>query len=294
MLEPSNPPIPMSALPHETEVAADISTRYSASLDAMTALLGVVVNMLSVDWEVPTRGLNRTVVFTVVGLLVKACKTFRSIQVLIERGLTTDANALIRVLMETTVAILYILQKQSRQRALIYHAHSMSQSLKMLREWTATPGLKRKASKAAIEAAERELAEYQRRLPAGVDVSRHWSGKRSLQQAMQALRGDVMYATLFRHTSSASHASDFAAHVEFDSAGGMIFKLAPVADDDVIGRSGVAREVFWIAANRINERFKLGFDGALAPHKVGRRRGEPKGERIRWASRRSGGRLVKK
>lgn len=277
MVARSLPPKPLSALPHEADVASDIATRYSASLDAMTALLVVVVNMLSVDWEVPTRGLNRTVVFTVIGLLVKACKTFRSIQVLIERGLTADANALMRVLMETIVAILYILQKQSRQRALIYHAYSMSQSLKMLREWQRTPGLKRKAPKAAIEAAERELAEYQRRLPAGVDVRGHWSGKPNLLHAMRALRGDVMYATLFRHTSSASHASDFAAHVEFDLTGHMIFKLAPVADDDVIRRSGVGREVLWIAANRINERFKLGFDAELAPHKVGRRRGEPKG-----------------
>jgi Family of unknown function (DUF5677) len=286
MVESSNPAKPMSALPHEAAVAAEIATRYSASVLAMTALLGVVVDMLSVDWEVPTRGLNRTVVFTVIGLLVKACKTFRSIQILIERGLAADANALMRVLMEATVAILYILQKQSRERALIYHAYSMAQSLKMLREWKQTPGLKRKAPKAAIEAAERELAQYQRRLPAGVDVRSHWSGKASLQHAMRALRGDVMYATLFRHTSSASHASDFAAHVEFDPAGNMIFKLAPVADDDVIGRGGVAREVLWIAANRINERFKLGFDAALAPHKVGRQRGEPKRERIRWASSR--------
>ncbi len=86
-----------------------------------------------------------------IGLLTKGCKNFRSIQILCERGLHDDASALVRVLMETTVAVLFILQKASRRRALGFHAHSIGQSLKMLDEWKKTPGLKRKATKAALK-----------------------------------------------------------------------------------------------------------------------------------------------
>jgi hypothetical protein len=68
-------------------------------------------------------------------LLTKACKTFKSIQVLCERGLHEDADALVRVLLETTAAILYILREKSTERALIYHAHGMHQQLKMLKHW---------------------------------------------------------------------------------------------------------------------------------------------------------------
>jgi len=36
----------------------------------------------------------------------------------------------------------------------------------------------------------------------------------------------------------------------------------------VANRSAIARDTLWLAANRVNERFKLGFDAALAPHRV--------------------------
>jgi len=54
-----------------------------------------------------------------------------------------DANALVRVLMETTVAIAFVLQKKSKERTLIYRAHGIAQSIKMLIEWKNTRGLKR-------------------------------------------------------------------------------------------------------------------------------------------------------
>jgi hypothetical protein len=57
------------------------------------------------------------------GLLTKAMKTFRSLQILCERGLYDDASALARVLLETTIAIAFILQKKSKQRMLMYHAY---------------------------------------------------------------------------------------------------------------------------------------------------------------------------
>ena len=48
--------------------------------------------------------------------------------------------------METTIAIVFILQKKSKERALIYHLHGTSQQIKMLNEWKNTRGLKRKSA----------------------------------------------------------------------------------------------------------------------------------------------------
>ncbi len=124
-----------------------------------------------------------------IGLLAKASKTFRSIQFLSERGLHEDANALVRVLMETTVAIAFILQKKSKERTLIYHAHGIAQSIKMLNEWKNTAGLKRKATTAILKQANDALSSYLKRLPPGTDVKRHWSGKSSLQEAVRRYAG---------------------------------------------------------------------------------------------------------
>ncbi len=165
-------------LPHETEVTREIAVKYRTQLDAMTSLHDAVVAMMSAgSWTIQkSRGVNAFVVHTMIGLLTKASKTFRSVQVLSERGLHDDANALVRVLMETTVAIAFILQKNSKQRAVIYHAHGIAQSIKMLNDWKNTKGLKRKATKAMLKQANDGLAVYMKRLPQGTDVKRHWSG----------------------------------------------------------------------------------------------------------------------
>jgi hypothetical protein len=185
-------------LPNEAAVAAAIATQYRAELDAMTGLHDAVVSMMSAGkWTFGKRGIDRPVVFTMLGLLVKACKTFRSVQILCERGLMVDANALVRVLMENIVAIAFILQSKPRERARICQAHAIAQDIKMLNHRKSTPGLKRKVTKQLINQANEGLATWTKGLPAGTDFKHHWSGRRTLQEAMKALRGDVLYATLY-------------------------------------------------------------------------------------------------
>jgi hypothetical protein len=259
-------------LPHEAEVMAEIATKYSVQLDRMTGLHDTVVSMMTAGrWTIrKKRGVNPFVVQTMLGLLTKACKTFRAIQILCERGFQEDADALVRVLMETTVAIVFVLQKRSKQRTLIYHAHGIAQSVKMLNEWKNTRGLKRKATKALLKQANDGVAGYVTLLPAGTDVKRHWSGKPNLQEAVKALRGGAMYATLYRHTSSISHASDFGAHFEVDpTTEDVIWKIEPTVKG-FEAPSYAARELLWNAANRIDQRLGLGFSAALAPHKLTR------------------------
>jgi hypothetical protein len=115
-------------LRHEAEVIAAIATKYRVQLDAMTALHDAVMRMLTAgSWTITkTRGIKPFVVYTILGLLTKAGKTFRSIHVLAERGRHDDAHALVRVLMETTVAIAFILQKRSTERSLITQGQTKS------------------------------------------------------------------------------------------------------------------------------------------------------------------------
>ena len=83
-------------LPHETEVRVEIASKYRTQLDAMTGLHDAVMGMLvGGSWTVrKTRGLAPFVAETMIGLLTKACKTFRAVQILCESGLHLDASAL--------------------------------------------------------------------------------------------------------------------------------------------------------------------------------------------------------
>lgn len=258
-------------LPDEMEVKAAIETKYRRELNAMTALHNTVVSMLTADgWTIrKKRGLDHVVVETVMGLLTKACKTFRAIQILCERGFQPDAGALVRVLMETTVAIVFILQTRSRQRALVYHAHGIKQGMKMLNEWKSTGGLKRKATKTLLKQATDQLTGYMKLLPATTDVS-HWSGKKSLKNAVTALRGDATYATLYRVTSQIAHASDASAHCEADSTTRDLVCWIEPTVEGFEAPSYAARELLWNAGNRIDQRLGLGFSATLAPHKLTR------------------------
>lgn len=251
-------------LPNEAETTATISKEHSEYLEAMSALLRVVVTMLSQDWTVPKRGLNEPAIHTVVALFIKAVKTFRSIQVLVERGLTHDANALLRVLLETITAIGFLLQKRTRLRVLIYHANSWFELVKMFEEWTRTPGLKRKITKAQLVAAREARDSLIKKLPPGIDYKRHWSGKGSLQAALQSMRGDVLYSTLYRASSSTSHGTDSLQHMSYGPGDAVQFEVSP-SSANVPARAAVATELLWLTARRIDERFKLGFSDQLKP-----------------------------
>src|SRR5262249_21128927 len=149
------------------------------------------------------------------------------------------------------------------------HAHALAQGIKMLNEWARTKGLKRKASKAMLQRMNVELASALSKLPAGTDVKKHWSGKGSLQEAMRTLKGDEMYATLYRHTSSISHVSDFAAHFSFDEDNEMVWEIDPRLEG-FEAPSYAARQLLWAAAHLIDAKFGLGYDSILAPHKLTR------------------------
>jgi hypothetical protein len=232
-------------------------------------LSDAVVAMWSAgSWTIQNkRGLSPKVVETMMGLLAKASKTFRAIQILCERGLHDDAKALVRVLIETTVAIAFILQKKSRERTLIYHAHGIAQDIKMFNDWKNTRGLKRKVRKAMLIQANDVLDDSIKLLPKGTEVKRHWSGMASFQDAVKALHWEEMYASWYRSTSSILHASDFGAHFEVDPAtDDLLWEIEPLVRGFETP-SYAARELLWYAANCIDRRLGLGYSAILAPHK---------------------------
>jgi hypothetical protein len=91
-----------------------------------------------------------------------------------------------------------------------------------------------------------------------------------LQEAVKALRGDAMCATLYRYTSSISHASDFGAHFPVEEASGnQLWEIEPKVERFEVP-TYAARQLLWNLANRIDQRLGLGFSATLNPHKLSR------------------------
>jgi len=260
-------------LPGEAEAADQIARRHCRAMDAMTKLHDVAVQMLiEAPWLGRKRGSSPVVDWTVAGLFTKAIKTFRAIQVLCERGLTEDATALIRILYETHAAIAFILQRNSKERADMYHAYAAMQDRKMVEHWMRTRGLKRKATKRHVETSQKLVDHWGSFLRVALDdVKRHWSGKGSLEATAKALRGEVLYATVYRHGSASVHATDFGAYVQANRKSGTLVIALNPSPENVNGVAAVSREILWLTASRIDQRFKFGFDRCLRPLKVKKR-----------------------
>jgi hypothetical protein len=149
-------------LPKETQAKAYLQQHYTADFDAMTGVLDLALHIVTNPMQITKpKGLYEKVIITALGVYVKACKQYRSIQVLCEHGLTEDAQALCRNLCETTIALYFLLRHRvklkngnkpvpavpgkplsTKFRSDLYLAHGILQKEKMLNDMGQTKGMK--------------------------------------------------------------------------------------------------------------------------------------------------------
>jgi hypothetical protein len=165
-------------------------------------------------------------------------------------------------LFETTTAVLWILQRNSRQRARLYGAHEDQRLLVLVEEWVRTPGLKRNG-KAMLKKAQAKVDAWQGLvgLAALRSVRHHWSGERSLQDAARKLKGWLRaYNTVYRATSAFAHGSDPTQHANFrKDVGTPVYKLLP-GDDEVERSMAVSCVLLYVILRRMNDRMGLDLD----------------------------------
>jgi hypothetical protein len=147
-------------LPEEEKARIEIERVLRAQLAEMRQTLELALAILPRDGKIrvtKTRDVDGSVVTLALALYAKAIKTFRGIEILCEGGLGQDAISLLRVLLETTLAILFVLQRNSRFRSRMYAVHVLSKRLQVLRKWKETDGFKRKATKQLMRNVESSL-----------------------------------------------------------------------------------------------------------------------------------------
>jgi hypothetical protein len=153
-------------LPDETDARREITRFLSEQLEEIHREIALALSLLPPGGLVVTRtrDVDRVVVLATLALYAKAIKSARAVALVCEGGLGQDGIALLRVLFETTMGLLFVLQRNSRIRARLYLVHPYAKKVQILRLWRETRGFKRKVTKASIKNAEQPLFDAVRNL----------------------------------------------------------------------------------------------------------------------------------
>jgi hypothetical protein len=225
---------PEVAAQFENDVAAalhDLDAQLVAEWSLMKEVLDFTQQSLFGPLTITKpKGLNPGVMTTAMSLITKACKTFRAIEAAARVGCGQDASVLLRSLLETTIALLWILRRDSRRRAIMYAAHEDQRKLVLLQETKKKiPGYKRAIKKEHLRLAQARVDQWKELIsPADVDsVRKHWSGLGGLEQTVEKLGWPRIYV-MYRMLSAFSHGSDASAHMFAGAkADDIAFKLLP-------------------------------------------------------------------
>lgn len=231
-------------LPNENEVVGAVRARYGTTFDAMGRFHGAAITLLSPDaLNGPLPGyVDTAVIMASVALYVKACKQYRSVQILCEKGMGSDADSLVRNLFETMVNLVFVLKPRvtlrkdgepvdvpgrkfpSKLRARLYLVYGARQLRKTVNAWARTSGLKRLAS-AGPDQADRMWQGMEK------EIGPEWSKRQrdgrgvaglSLVHLAESLGLSKDYAIVYRTGSSSVHATDPLKHIDIQSADGSL------------------------------------------------------------------------
>lgn len=212
------------------------------------------------------RGLDSGIVTLVASILTKGCKTFRGIRAACVAGCGQDGSILLRALFESTIAMRYILQRNTRRRSILFAAHEDFRKLVLVEETKRTPGQKRLFKNSALLQARSTMNAWRTLAPAAeVDsVRKHWAGPGGLEAACKKLGRRSgwprAYVAMYRYVSAFSHGSDANAHMFLQPGTNTpVFKLLPGTDelDRVLP---MACLLLLAMAGRFGERLGLGIE----------------------------------
>lgn len=275
-------------LPHETAVETELAIRFPYLFQTAHDVHVLAVKpLLEPDGIVGkiSRGLSRSVVYTAIGLHVKALKQHRSTQVLAEKGLGQDALAITRNLFETMMALAFLLRHRvtlkehgrvlapvpgkplsTRFRTQMYDANTTLEKQRTNTEFARTKGLRNWAKSlntpellAEIKAVEAALGpDWTKRLR----DRKSYSGV-SIKDLAISLRLGPAYATHYRVSSWSVHASTLHRYITFDGQGGPpTIHLFPDASD--VGEAVHTANIFLLACiDLLNSRMGLGLENGI-------------------------------
>lgn len=252
-------------LPGEDDNRATASALFGPSFTSLDRAIRLSVDLIERAGgarESPWRPRKTGVV--VLGLYAKAIKTARSIRLVTSAGFLEDGFVLCRTMLETYVAICYIVQRKGKRRAEEYIASLPCGILKVAEEWERTKGLKREGKrlrKLAQEALANDFthipADRQKALKAG------YAGQQ-LKTTFKNLGMIKDYQVVYRDLSSYQHANDLQGHVNVEVNRGLELRLGTADKPEVRKVLDTARRILVSTMYRVSQTMDLGHLAEIA------------------------------
>lgn len=203
----------------------------------------------------------------ILALFAKSVKSLRAVKTLCWQGLGSDANALLRTLLECLISLRFIKMGDRKKKATEYFAFCAIQERKLMNAMQNNPQLKhmisepiRKVVMDVTEGIKTDMSEeeFENRYKAS-----HWSGGQ-IETVAQKVGLKMYYDLAYRISSRAIHATDFSDHVKYHNG----FKLY-ILPGDKWHREVLFTSVlfFLLILIEVNEAFYLRQDEALKSFK---------------------------
>jgi len=252
-------------LPHEDEMVKAVWQHVRDPYNRAEQLHDfVVAEFFNPNMTVTKLPLNEFVLMTVMGLLTKACKTHRAVEILASKGLGEDAATVARSLYETALIVLFILKDDSKTRAAMYLTYAVGQKRKLLNSWQSSPSLKGLSPVGIAEAKKQTnelIALWQPRCN-GADALKHWSGRGSLEEAAKFIGEEGSYQSMYRVMSPHAHAADLFSHMEPQEEGPEMANLLP-SPTFTAHALLMSSQFLWSIASQMDDAWGLGFTPRL-------------------------------
>jgi hypothetical protein len=284
-------------LPFEDQARQDVEAGYPRELAESRELLQLALDMIRSDGQgglsissVPVPGVTDRARSLALGLYAKACKQFRGIIILGERGFGGEVTVLTRALFETTLAMNFImtdtvaLKRDGKAfdpdpsrplttnfRALLYGAHAALVQAKRHRHWSERPELR----------SSMHLLGDQQTIAAQTAAARSAVGEKwwdalegrlaglSVRNLADSLGVLSYYLVVYGDQSDVAHAGDAFMHFGLDDDRGWL-DLAP-SGAGIGGLLRLAGLVFLGCLTGIHNRLMFGSDAESALNALAKR-----------------------
>jgi hypothetical protein len=235
-------------LPNEDATRTLIEQKLRSELDVASEVLGLGTGIFTSGNRIsPGDGVDDLVLMVTLGLIAKSCKQYRAIGELIQMGLGEVADSNARMLLETTLAVLFLMRRRvvlkengktfsgimgkpltTRFRARLYLAYDAFNGRKFAQGVAGTRGLKRKIRRAGLTAIEKTAKDWEAEI--GPDwtkrLKRGFSGL-TVKDLAESFGYGELYP-VYRIMSGGVHASDSTdfIHPDDSSESGVRFSVS--------------------------------------------------------------------
>jgi hypothetical protein len=263
------PSVTGTFLPWEEDARQSVERTFARELAPLDQTLKLAIKLpernASVD-VTPSRTKSRNSVFIVMALYCKAIKTTRAIRLAASPALAEDGLVLCRTLLETAVAILYILQRNTPRRADEYLAHVLMRTKKIMEKWKETPGLRRWATRIEGQT-DSHLPPYRYLGEARLKQLRHSYSGQTIERTFRRVGLNRTYQEFYLFVSAFQHVSDVSRHIDLGEKGPILLPMGSNDPGQMRVLLDMTNRILWTVMQRVSQKIGLGYEAEIEQHR---------------------------